>query len=311
MLAIVIPVYKVKFLAKTLESLCSQTNRDFKVYVGDDNSPDDIEACINLFKDKLPLTYKKFEDNLGHISLTKQWERCIGLIKDEKWIWMLPDDDTASMDCVESFYKGLNAIAVKQFLFRFQTDHIDEKDIKLYETNLCPPSESNVDFVIGKLQFKRNSSLAEYIFSKDMFEKCGGFIDLPLAWGSDDLLWVKLSQENDIVTLPFGKVSLRQSNLNISNNTFYTKEKFEAKYKYLLLLLSDNEFIKKLKKRYSIIEFKKIITEHLFFEYKSHTIKFSIKNIMQYALLNNRVIGGGIFKNIYRLINYKFSNGRL
>ncbi len=312
MLAIVIPAYRLKFLAKTLESLCFQTNQNFNVYVGDDNSPDDIETTVNLFKHKLRLKYKKFETNVGSKSLTVHWQRCIDMVFDEEWIWLLPDDDTASLQCVESFYTKMKEDNTPKKLYRFQTNHIDEHDVILKQTNLCPPLESNIDFVIKKLTFERNSSLAEYIFSKEAFVKCGGFIDLPLAWGSDDLLWIKLSQEDDIVTLPSGTVSLRQSSINISNNiTSYTKEKFEAKYKYLLFLISDKSFMKKLLDKYTITTFRNIVTKHLFFEYKSHAIKFSIKNIIQYASLNNKVIGGGFLKNVYRLVNYKLSNDRL
>ncbi len=309
MLAIVIPAFKVKFLASTLASLCVQTNKNFNVYVGDDNSPDEIENCVNLFKDKLNLKFKKFEDNLGSISLTTHWQRCIDMVGDEEWIWLLPDDDTASLECVDSFYRELEKHSAKKMLFRFQTNHINEDDVLLYQTNRCPPLESNVDFMIKKLQFDRNSSLAEYIFSKEAFINYGGFVDLPLAWGSDDLLWIKLSQENDIVTLPLGIVSLRQSSLNISNNlTSFTNEKFDAKYKYLLFLIKDKNFMKKMLMKYTDTDFKNIITNHLFFEYRSHQLQFSFPMILKYASLNNGIIGGGFLKNIYRIIKFKISN---
>ncbi len=311
MLAIVIPAFKVKFLSRTLASLCVQTNKNFNVYVGDDNSTDDIENCVNLFKDKLNLKYKKFEENLGGKSLTSHWQRCIDMVVDEEWLWLLPDDDTASLECVDSFYKELEKDTAKKKLFRFQTNHINEDDVLLNHTNPCPPLESNVDFLIKKLQFERNSSLAEYIFSKEAFISYGGFVDLPLAWGSDDLLWIKLSQENDIVTLPMGKVSLRQSDLNISNNnTSYTNIKFEAKYEYLLFLMRDKDFMKKLLEKYEITDFIKVITNHLFFEYRSHQLQFSFSMILQYASLNNKIIGGGFLKNIYRIIKFKISNAQ-
>lgn len=41
MLAIVIPYYKLTFFEETLQSLANQSDKRFKVYIGDDASPED------------------------------------------------------------------------------------------------------------------------------------------------------------------------------------------------------------------------------------------------------------------------------
>ena len=46
MLAIVIPYYKIIFFEKTLESLAQQTDKRFRVYIGDDASPDSPEKLF-------------------------------------------------------------------------------------------------------------------------------------------------------------------------------------------------------------------------------------------------------------------------
>tara|TARA_B110000240_G_scaffold195891_1_gene246534 strand:+ start:1600 stop:2013 length:414 start_codon:yes stop_codon:yes gene_type:complete len=76
-LAIVIPYYKITFFEETIASLANQTNKNFKVYIGNDASPECPEALIEQYKDKFNFIYKKFETNLGSTSLVKQWERCI------------------------------------------------------------------------------------------------------------------------------------------------------------------------------------------------------------------------------------------
>ena len=40
MLAIIIPYFKLTFFEETLKSLASQTSKRFKVYIGDDASPE-------------------------------------------------------------------------------------------------------------------------------------------------------------------------------------------------------------------------------------------------------------------------------
>ena len=41
MLAIIIPYFKLLFFEETLQSLAIQTDKRFKVYIGDDASPED------------------------------------------------------------------------------------------------------------------------------------------------------------------------------------------------------------------------------------------------------------------------------
>ena len=84
MLAIVIPYYKIEFFRETLHSLASQTNKDFSVYIGNDNSPNNPEKIIAEFNKTLPIYYKKFDKNLGQKSLSQHWDRCISLTKNEK-----------------------------------------------------------------------------------------------------------------------------------------------------------------------------------------------------------------------------------
>ena len=46
MLAIVIPYFKKKYFETTLESLAIQTEKKFKVYIGDDASTEDPTALL-------------------------------------------------------------------------------------------------------------------------------------------------------------------------------------------------------------------------------------------------------------------------
>lgn len=309
-LAFVIPAYKGRFLKDTLNSLAGQTCGKFNVYIGDDASPDDLASIVEPYRQQLSLHYKKFETNLGKESLTAHWARVIDMVQGEKWIWLLPDDDMIGEDCVETFLQHASGDIEQERLYRFQSFHIDEDNKVIKKLPPCPPLETNVEFVIRKLRFERSSSVAEYIFSKKQYMLAGGFIQLPLAWGSDDFMWVRLAQKYPIITLPGGLVYLRQSSLNISNNKYdYTEQKFEAKYLFLKKLLSNALFMEKLEQSNSANEFRNAIKTHLFYEYKSYDFDFRNRNLFKYARLNKEVIGGGILKNIYRLIRHQLKNG--
>ena len=71
MLAIIIPYYKFTFFEATLQSLADQTNKQFKVYIGDDASPDSPETILKKYHGKFDFVYHRFEKNLGSVSLTK------------------------------------------------------------------------------------------------------------------------------------------------------------------------------------------------------------------------------------------------
>ncbi len=93
MLAIVIPYFKLIFFEETLQSLANQTDNRFKVYIGDDASPENPSDLLEKYQGQFDFGYHKFKENLGGVSLVKQWERCIALSQKEEWIMILGDDD--------------------------------------------------------------------------------------------------------------------------------------------------------------------------------------------------------------------------
>jgi len=76
-LAIVIPAYKSRFLARTLASVAGQPMKDAWLYVFDDDSPEPIEAVARtaLLDREFPWSYERFEQNLGGVALTKHYDR--------------------------------------------------------------------------------------------------------------------------------------------------------------------------------------------------------------------------------------------
>jgi glycosyltransferase involved in cell wall biosynthesis len=240
-LAVIIPAYKSFFLEQTLHSFANQSNRNFTIYIGNDNSQDDIEAIILKFKDKLSIKYHKFQDNLGGVSLTKHWERCIEL-SNEKWIWLFSDDDLVDEDCVEKFYQTLDDTT--QF-YKFQTKIIDANNQYTYTKydykNQYSNYISSLEFITNRVKCTGFRSFAvEYIFSREVFQKYR-FVEFPLAWASDDATWFLYSMESGSIKCIPANVSWRSSNLNISTsrkNSDINIKKVEASMKYCIWLKS-------------------------------------------------------------------------
>ena len=240
MLAIVIPYYKHTFFEATLQSLANQTDKRFHVYIGDDSSPDVPKSLLDYYKDQISFTYCRFETNLGNISLTKQWERCLNMVKDESWITFLCDDDTYSHNFVEAFYNHLEEInQLKIDVIRYASVVINEHGQHISNTHTHPKLETSTNFLMRKLNGGTRSSLSEFIFKKDVLNNVK-FKNLHLAWYSDYLAVLECSNFGNIYTINEAIMSFRLSGLNITSKKDDLTLKNVATFNFYYYLLEKN-----------------------------------------------------------------------
>lgn len=237
MLAIIIPYYKITFFEATLKSLANQTNKNFKVYIGDDNSPENPANLLDRFTGKFEFEYHKFDTNLGSTSLTKQWERCVKLASDEQWIMLLGDDDELDEKVVNEWYQHYQKFNYKYNVVRFasQVHYIESATFSNVFT--YPETEFYKETYFKKLKGISRSSLSEYIFKKDVYKKYG-FYNYPLAWNSDDRAWFDFSENKPIFSINAAVVKISISNKSISGieeNQRLKNESVSRFYEFLLL----------------------------------------------------------------------------
>lgn len=238
MLAIVIPYYKFSFFEKTLQSLSKQTDKRFKVYIGNDASPENPKQLLDVFSNSFHFDYTVFENNLGKESLVKQWERCLDLMQDEDWLMILGDDDTLSEDCIELFYQNIEKVNLNKCnVVRFATKVIDEEDKSISPIHVHPEIENSVDFLFRRIKGGTRSSLSEYVF-KTVSVKKNGFKNFPLAWHTDDLAILEFSEFGNIYTINDTVVNFRLSGENITSKNDNLKLKNKATFSYYHYLLS-------------------------------------------------------------------------
>ena len=233
MLAIVIPYYKLTFFEASLQSLDNQTDKRFKVYIGDDTSSENPVNLLEKYKGKFDFVYHRFEENLGGVSLVKQWERCIALSGDEEWVMILGDDDVLGENVVEAFYENLQEIDVEKItVVRYATHKINEFGNSISGVYHHPKMEASADFLFRKTR----SSLSEYVFLKEKILRIG-FKDFPLAWFSDVLAVLEFSEFGNIFTINKAIVYVRISSLSISGNQENLKLKSKATFDFYYFLL--------------------------------------------------------------------------
>lgn len=245
MLAIVIPYFNLAFFEETLQSLANQTDNRFKVYIGDDASPEDPSDLLDKYQGKFDFQYHRFESNMGGTVLTKQWERCIALSGEEEWVMVLGDDDYISDNLVEQFYFHLPEFKSKANVVRFASRTILEAEKRKANISYNPVWENAADSFYRKFQRITRSSLSEYVFLKKVYEK-HGFHDYPLAWYSDDRAWLDFSENKLIYSINEGLVCVRLSNLNITGkqDNFELKNKSSIAFHKFLIQHKFNNFNK-------------------------------------------------------------------
>lgn len=284
MLTIIIPFYKLTFFEETLQSLANQTDKRFKVYIGDDASAENPINLLNKFKGDFDFVYHRFETNLGGISLVKQWERCIAMLANEEWIMILGDDDYLSNTVVASWYENYSQFYKKAEVIRFATKMIFQEKNEVSEKYEHPVWESATDSYLRKFNHQTRSSLSEYVFSRKTYAK-HHFYDYPLAWNSDDQAWLDFSWNKPIYTINESFIFVRLSQLNISGK-------------------SDNCSLKNISQA---LFYKKLIKSHFQYFNKKEQLCFLRK--YENEILKTRKLTWGEWNNLFyyylRFYNFK------
>ena len=237
MLAIIIPYYKLRFFEETLQSLSNQTDKRFKVYIGDDASAENPVRLLEKYEGKFDFVYHRFETNLGSFSLTQQWERCIALSENEKWLMILGDDDVLGENVVEGFYKLLKDQKEEEVnLIRFRLKTIDKEGNVINENRICERQETNENLLQKIFLMNESISASEFIFNRKAYNN-KGFVEFPLAWFSDYATWLRFSEITGIHNINEAIVFWRISDINISSKST-NQNQIELKVKSLFLFMT-------------------------------------------------------------------------
>lgn len=216
-LAIVIPYYKIDFFEETLQSIATQSNRDFVLYIGNDASSDDPLPLIEKYLNDISYFYFDYKDNLGGKNLALQWERILKNVK-EDWFQILGDDDMISENFVDEFYKNLRTAENKDIsVIKFSHQIIDENKTVLHTINTDEKIIAAPELFKRKYKGLMPSSLSENIFALSAYKK-HLFLKIPFAWGADDFAILTFSGLNDILYISTAKVTVRIFGSSISGD---------------------------------------------------------------------------------------------
>jgi len=292
MLAIVIPFYKSVFFEETLMSLVKQTDQRFKVYIGNDASPNDITDLIEKYSNQLEIEYICFENNLGHESLVSHWKRCYTMIKEESWFMILCDDDILSPNYVESFYKHYDKVLESNArVVRYASILISDTGEEISEPYQHPVVEKSLDSCVRKVKGVTRSSLSEYVFKNNFTDVNKIFIDFPNAYYSDDLSILLATNFGNIYTINDAFFYFRRGDYNLSGvNANVAKGKKAELLFYKYLFKNYSNLISKEQKQIFLFRLNRQVVFNKSFEvYRFALIEqikiFDIKGVLYLPLL--------------------------
>jgi glycosyltransferase involved in cell wall biosynthesis len=217
LLAVVIPAFRRRYLAETLESLAAQTSRHFRTYVVDDGSREALEEVVAPFAARLDLVYHRFPDNGGVNGVVKHWRRAIALTR-EPWVWLFSDDDSASPDCVEALLAAIARTPEPPALWRFDVEFVDAAGRRVRGDESFPAVLTGREYTRRLMARPRQACVIQnVVFSRRSYDAAGGWVEFPGGFGADSATWPRLARLGGVRRVPGGKVCYREHGAALSS----------------------------------------------------------------------------------------------
>lgn len=208
----VLPAYKACYFKEALESILNQTYSDFELIIVNDASPEDLDSIVSEFDDSR-ITYYTNETNIGGKDLVEQWNKSLTYAKGE-YVILASDDDVYSLDYLEK----MNALVDKYpevRVFRPRIQIIGSSSNIVHQFNGLSERINQVEYLYHWMRGGIGSGIGYFIFHRETLINQGGFFNLPLAWGSDDVTVINLTKSG-LAFSPDILYSFRKSGINIT-----------------------------------------------------------------------------------------------
>lgn len=228
--SVTIPAYKAKFLKECIESILSQTYKDFELIIVNDASPEDLTSIINSFDDPR-IRYYVNEENCGAINVVDNWNKCLSYATGD-YIICMGDDDKLMPCCLEEYNK-LIVLYPDLDIYHGWTEIIDE-DSKICNMQEPRPLYESVYSMIWRRWHGGIQFIGDFLFRTQALRERGGFYKLPLAWGSDDISACILAAKKGIsnTQIPVFQYRVNTLTLSKSGNIYAKFDAFDKQEKW-------------------------------------------------------------------------------
>lgn len=246
--SVAIPAYKKEFLESCIQSVLNQTFGDFELIIVDDCSPHKLGGIVDKFSDSRIKFYRN-EKNLGAEDPSMNWNICLKHAHGD-FFCLLCDDDIYEPTFLEEMIQ-LAKSHPKCNVFRARAEIINEKGSIIDYYPSSPLWESCEDYIWHVGRKLRKQTISEWMFRTSHIRKCGGYSNLPFAWGADYLSIYRFCIDGGIVSTTKLLVAYRRSSMNISTLAhkdskmkLWANKQFEEQ---VYILIAQNNLSPKLK----------------------------------------------------------------
>lgn len=214
MVSFIVPCYKLgHLLPECLNSILSQTYRDFEILIMDDCSPDNTPEVARSFTDPRVIHVRN-QPNLGHL---RNYNKGIRMARG-KYIWLISADDCLRRDyALERYVRVMEEHPNAGYVFCAGcalSDHTETGVIRssMYrrEDGIFPGREFLLDLLKGNFILA-----ASGMARKECYEKVSYFPE-DMPYGGDWYLWCVYALHYDVAFFAEAMVNYRVHDLSMS-----------------------------------------------------------------------------------------------
>lgn len=276
------PAYKATYMHDAIESILKQTITDFRLIISDDCSPENLESIVNTFND-IRIYYRRNKKNIGGKKLVEHWNLLLDMC-DTEYCILAPDDDLYA----PTFLEEIDKLTIKYpqvDVLKSRAKMINAEGEMYQCDRLYDEYITQIDNIYHQTLPDHISGIGNYVFKTSVLKDIGGFVDYPLAWWSDVMSNVYMSQNGMAVTKDV-LFSVRNSGINISSQKATKAEirmKTDGSLQYYediqKLLYSKNNL--SLYEKHQINSFKTFQASSLFWSIVNSASTFTIKEFWE------------------------------
>lgn len=219
--SITIPAYKQKYLYEAIESCLVQTYKDFELIIVDDASPEDLKSVVDRFQDSR-IRYYRNEKNCGALNVVDNWNISLGYATGD-YVICMGDDDRLLPNCLEEYSRLIEKYPDLD-IYHGMTEIIDENSRVADMQESRPEREGMYSMISGRLRNCRLQYIGDWLFKRTTLELLNGYVNMPMAWGSDDLTAYTIAKNKGVANTQIPVFQYRISSLTISNNGHYREK---------------------------------------------------------------------------------------
>lgn len=211
--SITVPAFKAQYLSECIDSILAQTYKNFEVIIVNDASPQNLDSIVSKYDDPR-IHYYKNKVGFGAKHVVGNWNKCLEYAKGD-YVICMGDDDKLKPCCLEEYAKLINKYPNFN-VYHALTEMIDENSNFMYMQEARPEREGVYSMMYGRLKNGRVQYIGDWLFKTDWLRSNRGYVDVPMAWGSDDLTAYAAAQDNGVANSQIPMFQYRINSQTIS-----------------------------------------------------------------------------------------------